>query len=97
MRKLLKKFIRWVMEEKDDFNIKLKSKELSCMPEPSGLPHHRVGMSFHLYPASGGTVIEVRNRDHKTDELHTTLYVIPEGDDFTQTLGQIVSLERLKA
>lgn len=95
IKKSLKKFIQWVMEEEDKLGICLKLKE-TIGPE-QGLPHHRMGMSFHLYPAAGGTVIEVRNRDFKRDELNTSLHVIPEGEDFTQTLSQIVSLEKLKA
>ena len=79
---------------RDDEEGKIK---LTAVPSKDELPHHRMGMSFHLYSAHGGTVIEVRNRNHKTDELHTTLHVIPDGEDFTQTLSQIVSLERLKA
>lgn len=55
------------------------------------------GIIFHLYPASGGTVIETRQYDRKHDRNELRLYIIPEGDDFYETLNQIVTMERMKS
>ena len=55
------------------------------------------GMRFHLYSASGGTVIEVRQYDRKHDRNDHRLYVIPEGQDFHQSLTEIVTMERIKS
>ena len=54
-------------------------------------------MTFNLYAAQGGSVIETHIYDEKTDRVNNTLYVIPEGGSFGTTLEEIVTLERLKA
>lgn len=55
------------------------------------------GMTFYMYAAEGGTVIETTFYDHKNDCNDNRLYIIPDGNDFTSTLGQIVSMERIKS
>jgi hypothetical protein len=54
-------------------------------------------MTFNLYAANGGSVIETHIYDEKSDRVNNTLYVIPEGGSFGATLEEIVTLERLKA
>jgi hypothetical protein len=54
-------------------------------------------MTFNLYAAQGGSVIETHIYDEKNDRINNTLYVIPEGGSFGTTLEEIVTLERLKA
>lgn len=67
----------------------------SDIPEPRELQSS--GIIFHLYPAAGGTVIETRQYDRKHDRNELHLYIIPEGDDFTNSLAEIVSMERIKS
>ena len=54
------------------------------------------GMSFNLYAAEGGTVIETKFYDSKNDVNDHRLYIIPDGEDFSNVLGQIVSMERMR-
>ena len=75
-----------------------------CIPSPvNSISKIRVGelrtnsISFQIYPARGGTVIETLQYDQKTDRHIPHLYVISEGEDFTQTLGQIVSMEQIRS
>jgi hypothetical protein len=53
-------------------------------------------LKFNVLPAQGGTVIEVRNYDMKTDRNNTSTYVIPESDDLTTSIAHIVSMELLR-
>jgi len=55
------------------------------------------GMQFVLYAAQGGTIIETSYYDNKRDSSEHRLYIIPEGTDFTTTLAEIVSMERIKS
>jgi hypothetical protein len=55
------------------------------------------GLSFSVMPAQGGTVVQIRNYDRKTDRNNTITHVIPEGEDIAERLGQIVSMELLRA
>jgi hypothetical protein len=49
-----------------------------------------------VYKADGGTVIEFRQYDYKTDRSMTSLHVITDQDDFAERLGQIITLELMK-
>jgi len=63
----------------------------------SGTELRSQSMTFNLYAAQGGSVIETHIYDEKNDRINNTLYVIPEGGSFGTTLEEIVTLERLKA
>ena len=55
------------------------------------------GLSFNVMPANGGTVVQIRYYDRKTDRNGNITHVIPEGEDIAERIGQIVSLELLRA
>jgi hypothetical protein len=57
---------------------------------------HSRGVSFTLYAANGGTVVELRDYDHNTDRNINTLYIIPSEKDLGEQLGHIVTMEALK-
>jgi hypothetical protein len=99
MRKLLKKFLHWALADTYENDIAEKSMVLSTgrrrrANHPDELSSN--GMSFNLYAAEGGTVIETKFYDRKNDETDHRLYIIPDGEDFSNVLGQIVSMERMK-
>lgn len=53
------------------------------------------GMNFVLYPASGGTVVQIYSKDMLSDRRVSTLYVIHDTDDLGKELGEIVTREGL--
>jgi len=55
------------------------------------------GLSFNVMPAQGGTVVQIRSYDRKTDRNNNITYVIPDGEDVAERLGQIVSMELLRS
>ena len=53
--------------------------------------------NVNFYNAIGGNILEVRRYDPKLDQNHYNLYVIPDGDDFSQRCAEIISLEIMKS
>lgn len=100
MKKLFKKLIVWAMRDEDDGPsevVSTRSSRKNRLISSSDSDIRSSGMMFHLYAAEGGTVIETTFYDRKNDQHDHRLYIIPDGDDFTNTLGQIVSMERIKS
>jgi hypothetical protein len=54
------------------------------------------GLSFNVMPAQGGTVVQIRTYNRKTDQDNLVTHVVPEGEDITTAIGHIVSMELLK-
>lgn len=102
MRKLLKKFVTWVMRDDYEQDVPVSELRPGRKIRMSTVSAREVeirssGMTFNLYAAEGGTVIETTFYDQKNDRNDHRLYIIPDGEDFTNTLGQIVSMERIKS
>ena len=100
MRNLIKKFIVWVMrdnepEESMSIGSNRPRRRNAVLASDQGLRSN--GMTFFVYAAEGGTVIETSFYNDKDDRNDNRLYIIPDGEDFTSTLGQIVSMERIKS
>jgi len=53
-------------------------------------------LRFSVQSASGGTVIEVNTYDSKKDQYGSNLHVIPDGEDISECIGEIVMIEMLK-
>lgn len=99
MRKLLKKFLQWAMADRYEEDMAVNSVTLSSRRPRRSSDSDELrsnGMTFNLYAAEGGTVIETKFYDRKNDETDHRLYIIPDGEDFSNVLGQIVSMERMK-
>ena len=105
MKKLIKKFIVWAMRDNDDNRVdddvpmaigaNRPRRRNQVTASDQGLRSN--GMTFFVYAAEGGTVIETSFYNDKEDRNDNRLYIIPDGEDFTSTLGQIVSMERIKS
>jgi len=54
------------------------------------------GLSFNVMSAQGGTVVQIRCYDRRTDRNNHITHVIPDGEDIAERIGQIVSLELLR-
>ena len=91
MKWLKRKLRQWVREE-DIYPV-----------EKSSLPVARngvdvEGLSFNVMPAQGGTIVQIRHQyDHKNDRQRLSTHVIPEGENIADRVGQIVSMEILRA
>lgn len=66
-----------------------------CAEQSSDFEDNNRGIAFNLYSATGGKVVSIRKRDDKTDSWNTTLYIIHDGDDIGEELGQIITMNTL--
>ena len=55
------------------------------------------GMSFTLYSASGGYVVELKQYDRKTDRYDNKLHIINSDENLGERIGHIITLELLRA
>ena len=55
------------------------------------------GLNFNVMSAQGGTIVQVRHYDRKTDRNSTITHVIPDGEEISERIGQIVSMEILRS
>ncbi len=74
--------------------IRPKHQRGSTVKSDDGL--HSRGVSFTLYNANGGSVVELRDYDPMSDRHTNVLYVISKDQDLGQQLGHIVTMEALK-
>lgn len=54
------------------------------------------GLNFSVYSAQGGTIIELRSYDERTDQHSNKLYVVRDDQDLGTELDHIITLEALK-
>ena len=90
MKWLKKVVVKWV---RDDWH---NSQPVECTPTVGARSVDVEGLSFNVMPAQGGTVVQIRCYDRKTDRNNHITHVIPEGEDIAERIGQIVSMELLR-
>lgn len=70
------------------------------MPIATVRSHDGVDMDnslrFNVLSCQGGIVVQLHKYDHKKDRSDNSTYVIPENEDVTQRIAEIVSMELLK-
>ena len=90
MNWLKRKLRKWVREE-DIYPVEAASPVVRNGVDVEGL-------SFSVMPATGGTIVQIRHQyDHKNDRQKLVTHVIPDGEDISERVGQIVSMEILRA
>jgi hypothetical protein len=53
-------------------------------------------MSFTIYTASGGHILEFSSYDEKNDRHNQALHIIPSDTDMGQGIAHIITLEMLR-
>jgi hypothetical protein len=57
---------------------------------------HSRGVTFTLYKANGGHVVELRDYDPQTDRHANSLHLVPSDKDMGEALNHIITYEALK-
>lgn len=57
---------------------------------------HSRGVSFTLYKANGGHVVELRDYDPQSDRHVSSLHLVPTEKDMGEALNHIITYEALK-
>lgn len=88
-----RKLIRWATSE-ELYAEKCRDVGMvaSASNAPMGSPN---GMTFTVYPATGGKVVQFNTYDPRTDKSRQELYVITSDEDLGQELGLIITKESL--
>lgn len=53
-------------------------------------------LTFTIYNAIGGKLVEFRYHDRKSDRISTQMYIIGKDEDFGEKIAKIATLETLK-
>jgi hypothetical protein len=53
-------------------------------------------LSFKIYNATGGKIVEFNSYDRKTDRAHNELYIITDEEDFGPAIMNIAVTHRLR-
>lgn len=53
-------------------------------------------LTFTIYNAIGGKLVEFRYHDRKNDRISTQMYIIGKDEDFGEKIAKIATLETLK-
>ncbi len=53
-------------------------------------------LTFTIYNAIGGKLVEFRYHDRKNDRVSTQMYIIGKDEDFGEKIAKIATLETLK-
>lgn len=62
----------------------------------SGVSLDAGGIYFKVIPGSGGIAIEVSHYDRRVEQDVITLHIIPEGEELSEELAKIITLEAMK-
>ena len=54
------------------------------------------GMTFTMYNANGGTIVEFRGHNKRNDDSVYEIYIINDDSDFTEELAKIIGMCRLR-
>jgi hypothetical protein len=92
--KLRRWILKWLSTTEDD-SAKYGMIKETIHSAPRNVPS-REGLSFTLYPAVGGHVLECRNYDQKTDRNNSTLHMIHEDQNFADQVAKAIMLEMMK-
>lgn len=93
MKWLKKLVIKWVNEDRWE---KSADQPVLVSSGSNQLSRHD-GMSFNVYSANGGHIVQFNMYDRKRDQNDNTLHIIRAEDDFAESLAKIVTLEKLRA
>lgn len=94
MKWLKKKLHRWVKEI--DYE--------PCADQSVGIGINRLGspepesdpvLTFKIYSAENGKIIEFHSYDSKTDRFHRSNYIVGSADDLEKTVNQCLTRELL--
>ena len=95
--KWLKRKIRdWVRDANEEADMVIGSKLVASRDVEASMCDADPILNFRVFSAVGGSVVEFRRYDRKTDRNDTTTYIITKDQDFGDKISKIANLEMLK-
>jgi hypothetical protein len=93
--------IKWVRDDWDN----AREDQADCYPSPKLGRSNTIStrdvnsdptLSFKIYPAIGGKVVEFSRYDRQKDRNFHEIYIISKDEDFGEKIAKIAMLENLK-
>jgi hypothetical protein len=72
-----------------------RKKAVYSSPKSDGFEDHS-GITFTVFNASGGKIVEFKRVDPSTGDYRSGLHIIKSEDNFAEELAQIITYESLK-
>jgi hypothetical protein len=85
-----------LLNEVPDVHVAKQRRGLAIPSTMSSSELHSRGVSFTLYKANGGHVVELRDYDPQTDRNTNSLHLVPSDKDMGEALNHIITYEALK-
>lgn len=92
MKKWLRKKLLNIIHS-DEENVKISSSQL--VRESDSVSNDPV-LTFRVFGAVGGKVVEFSHYDRRTDRRNCTTYIITDDQDFGERIAKISTMESLK-
>lgn len=92
MKWLKRKIRNWVSSN----NEKEMCDQLHSSPVRKSISLDSDPLRLNIYHASGGTIVETRVYNRKTDQEVNSLHIITDADDLGETLSKIIMIEGLR-
>lgn len=94
MKWLKRRVIKWVREDWDSVNkdcsVGLVARSNDNRPDEEPI------LTFRIYSAVNGQVLEFRRWDRKTDRNNNSTYLLPKDEDIGDYVNKCLSMEILK-
>lgn len=93
---MIRKFIRrWL----NSAQAKAQPCAISTERNPGNIINDSItngGMTIHMKPVNGGTIVMFQNYNKKQDRYDYNTYIITDEQDFVPTLSKIIVVEKIK-
>lgn len=97
MNWLKNKVIKWVREDWENERNKNGVESVAVRSRDSEhVPDDEPVLTFRIYSAVNGKIIEFRRWDQKADRNHNSTYLVPKDEDMGEYINKCLSLEMLK-
>ena len=90
-KRMIKGLVTWSLREEEPVN------EGIMISDREEVRISATGIKFEVYRANGGTIVETRRYNRKTDDNIYELHVITDTQDVGQEIGRIITMEALKS
>ena len=88
------------LRNRDDAQVSIDRAERGIsigMKEAASIGSSKHRMSFTVYRANGGMMVEYNRYDDRKDQHHCELHIVHPDEDLGAALGKIVTFESLKS